>query len=188
MNWEKIRSVIWLLWLKFIHAELFQTIGWIMIIIAIGYFFFTDSNAVLVTMVIGWILIALGRFLAAIEKVASAYSLQSSMDKMLEGIDKLSAFAKSKPIFTGGGVMANAALSEIARRKSLGLVWLVWSNEHNAWWAPEERGYTQDMDLAGRYTEERADEICATAAIGGPVNGLPAEVKMRDPLTITGDE
>jgi hypothetical protein len=39
--------------------------------------------------------------------------------------------------------------------------YLVWSMEHNAWWAPDECGYTRDVSSAGRYTRERAREIAA---------------------------
>lgn len=38
--------------------------------------------------------------------------------------------------------------------------WLVWSNEHRAWWRPERCGYTSDVGGAGLYTEEEADECC----------------------------
>lgn len=27
------------------------------------------------------------------------------------------------------------------------------------WWAPERKGYTIDVDLAGRYTKEEAEEV-----------------------------
>lgn len=29
--------------------------------------------------------------------------------------------------------------------------WLIWSNEHNAWWAPNQKGYVRKKDEAGRY-------------------------------------
>ncbi len=40
---------------------------------------------------------------------------------------------------------------------------LIWSYEHNAWWAPGERGYRDSVAAAGRYTPERAGQICAGA-------------------------
>jgi hypothetical protein len=39
-------------------------------------------------------------------------------------------------------------------------LWLVWSNEHGAWWGPNESGYYTDIRSAGRYTKEKAME-CA---------------------------
>lgn len=34
--------------------------------------------------------------------------------------------------------------------------WLVWSNEHQQWWAPDAKGYTSKVDEAGRYTLAQA--------------------------------
>lgn len=44
-------------------------------------------------------------------------------------------------------------------------VWVIWSFEHDAWWAPGECGYVLDLADAGRYTETRAREIEARANI-----------------------
>lgn len=41
--------------------------------------------------------------------------------------------------------------------------WLIWSNEHDAWWAPNERGYTRSRKAAGRYSYSRALEIVRRA-------------------------
>ena len=41
--------------------------------------------------------------------------------------------------------------------------YLIWSNEHNAWWCPNSRGYTQFIELAGIYTIEEATKICNDA-------------------------
>lgn len=41
--------------------------------------------------------------------------------------------------------------------------YLIWSFEHDAWWAPRERGYTRDWTEAGRYSRERAAEIVELA-------------------------
>ena len=41
--------------------------------------------------------------------------------------------------------------------------WIIWSNEHNAWWNPNEAGYTRSKTAAGRYSFERAKEICDSA-------------------------
>lgn len=34
--------------------------------------------------------------------------------------------------------------------------YLVWSNEHRAWWRPKARGYTIYLKAAGRYTRDEA--------------------------------
>lgn len=48
-------------------------------------------------------------------------------------------------------------------RKRLNREWLIWSFEHNAWWKPNEMGYTESRDSAGRYTIERATKIVEQA-------------------------
>ena len=40
---------------------------------------------------------------------------------------------------------------------------LIWSNEHNGWWRPNECGYTDFKELAGYYDLDRAIEICKNA-------------------------
>lgn len=37
--------------------------------------------------------------------------------------------------------------------------WIIWSHEHQGWWAPNERGYVTSRKAAGRYTYAKALEI-----------------------------
>lgn len=37
--------------------------------------------------------------------------------------------------------------------------YLIWSHEHNAWWGPNQSGYTTDVEQAGRYSFDEAAEI-----------------------------
>jgi hypothetical protein len=41
--------------------------------------------------------------------------------------------------------------------------WLIWSDEHGAWWMPNASGYTRKLSDAGRYSLEQATKICITA-------------------------
>lgn len=41
--------------------------------------------------------------------------------------------------------------------------YLIWSREHQGWWRPQQCGYTNYMELAGRYTLEEATEILKNA-------------------------
>jgi hypothetical protein len=41
--------------------------------------------------------------------------------------------------------------------------WLIWSNEHRAWWRPNGNGYCTLRKEAGRYTYEVALEIVQNA-------------------------
>lgn len=47
--------------------------------------------------------------------------------------------------------------------------YLVWSNEHQAWWGAHERGYISIISQAGRYSRAKAERIClhANAHLGG---------------------
>jgi len=40
---------------------------------------------------------------------------------------------------------------------------VIWSNEHGAYWRPDERGYTRKLSEAGRYPLARAIQICVRA-------------------------
>jgi hypothetical protein len=42
-------------------------------------------------------------------------------------------------------------------------LYLIWSNEHNAWWGPGRMGYVIEPSLAGRYTLKEATQICENA-------------------------
>ncbi len=39
----------------------------------------------------------------------------------------------------------------------------IWSWEHNAWWALNERGYVEKKENAGIYSFDRATKICIGA-------------------------
>jgi hypothetical protein len=47
---------------------------------------------------------------------------------------------------------------------------VIWSLEHQAWWKPQERGYTRDLAAAGLYPLHTAERICRTANIGMMIN------------------
>ena len=44
--------------------------------------------------------------------------------------------------------------------------YLIWSNEHKAWWCPDRLGYTPHLINSGRYTREEAIVICRKAMYG----------------------
>lgn len=56
--------------------------------------------------------------------------------------------------------------------------WLIWSNEHSAWWRANQHGYTYARSEAGRYTFEKACQIVANANYG--LDGEPHEAMVRD--------
>jgi hypothetical protein len=38
-------------------------------------------------------------------------------------------------------------------------MFVIWSFEHHAWWAPSREGYTEDLASAGLYSQREAGEI-----------------------------
>lgn len=40
--------------------------------------------------------------------------------------------------------------------------YLIWSNEHNAWWKPNRQGYTPELAGAGEYEEREAVSVICT--------------------------
>ena len=43
--------------------------------------------------------------------------------------------------------------------------YLIWSFKHDCWWAPNSRGYTPDIELAGRYSAHDAGEIVTNSIL-----------------------
>jgi hypothetical protein len=48
-------------------------------------------------------------------------------------------------------------------------MWVIWSEEHKAWWAPDRCGYTNSLKKAGRYSLAEARAIEKSANIDGRV-------------------
>lgn len=44
--------------------------------------------------------------------------------------------------------------------------YLIYSFEHDAWWRPDRRGYTRNIDEAGRYSATEAGAIMQDATLG----------------------
>jgi hypothetical protein len=58
--------------------------------------------------------------------------------------------------------------------------WVIWSEEHGAWWMPGRAGYVTSLERAGRYTEAEAIaiEMKANRYVGA---GKYYEIAMPDP-------
>ena len=58
--------------------------------------------------------------------------------------------------------------------------YLIWSNEHRAWWRPDRCGYTRDVRTAGRYSRQEAIETSGTARCGWvDPRRLPDEIAVK---------
>ena len=83
---------------------------------------------------------------------------------------------------------AARALEGLARLKEAAPVespYLVWSNEHRAWWAPGERGYTRIIERAGRYTRADALTIASRRGGGWQTESNPYEIAIPEADAIT---
>jgi hypothetical protein len=58
--------------------------------------------------------------------------------------------------------------------------WVVWSEEHGAWWGPGWHGYVPSLAAAGRYDKAEALDIMERANRYLP-EGRIHEVAMPDP-------
>lgn len=59
--------------------------------------------------------------------------------------------------------------------------YLVWSNEHKAWWGVDHRGYTRFIERAGRYDRAEALKIAGTRDGGWRLNkGNPDEIALPE--------
>ena len=57
--------------------------------------------------------------------------------------------------------------------------YLIWSNEHQAWWRAGGTGYTKHLREAGRYTQADALETCVEAMAGAreALNEVPVRCR-----------
>ena len=59
--------------------------------------------------------------------------------------------------------------------------WVIWSEEHLAWWASGKSGYTRSLQAAGRYTKDEALTIVEIANFHCEIGGWK-ECALPDPL------
>lgn len=55
--------------------------------------------------------------------------------------------------------------------------YVIWSNEHRAWWGPERRGYVTNLAEAGIYGRDEANLIARNAKFGS-APGMPNEIAL----------
>lgn len=62
--------------------------------------------------------------------------------------------------------------------------YVIWSEEHGAWWLPAKMGYTRSLIQAGRYSESEAGKIVENANkyLEQKPDVFFNEVKFPDPL------
>lgn len=60
--------------------------------------------------------------------------------------------------------------------------YLIWSEEHGAWWRERRNGYTRSIERAGRYDKSDAEQIVKDANRSAITPAAFNEVAMPDPL------
>jgi hypothetical protein len=58
--------------------------------------------------------------------------------------------------------------------------YLIWSNEHRAWWRPDRCGYTTAIENAGRYDRAEACAIASNARGGWSKGKNPPEIALPE--------
>lgn len=56
-------------------------------------------------------------------------------------------------------------------------IFIIWSIEHQAWWAPNYRGYDKERRNAGTYSFEEACKIVKSANVG--LHDIPNEAMIE---------
>lgn len=54
--------------------------------------------------------------------------------------------------------------------------YVIWSNEHGAWWGPKRAGYVARLTDAGKYARDEALTLCTDARGGREYNRIPSEL------------
>jgi hypothetical protein len=65
------------------------------------------------------------------------------------------------------------------------VIYLLWSGRHEGWWRPDARGYTSDIDQAGRYTRAEALRHVVTSAQCGIREQVTSMVAAPDNWAVT---
>lgn len=70
-------------------------------------------------------------------------------------------------------------------------LWVLWSNDHGAFWRENACGYTQDVSKAGRFSREFAEAVvasdCKRSSSTLP-RDVPAEVMLPAPKPTSPDQ
>lgn len=63
-------------------------------------------------------------------------------------------------------------------------IWLIWSNEHAAWWKPRGMGYTGIIGEAGRFSFGESVAYCEAMSRHQGADGVPKEVALLAPEAV----
>lgn len=77
-------------------------------------------------------------------------------------------------------LMRGKKTSPVTNRWSV-MSYLIWSNEHRAWWKPNQRGHTTRTDKAGRFTSFEARSIVMNANRFQKPDETPNEIMVEAP-------
>jgi hypothetical protein len=93
-------------------------------------------------------------------------SIPSFVESIESLISELRTLREEEPIVFEGAAYdrllsrLESAMANYKRTKSMEEeLYIIWSEEHGAWWVSGGWGYTRSMFLAGKYTKKETDEI-----------------------------
>ncbi len=102
---------------------------------------------------------------------------------MAKAVGRESARANLNAVLDHGRALERLGLpnsAPISAVREIDPRYLIWSNEHGAWWGPDNAGYYTDIRQAGRYSREDAIKTCAFARDGYTYKRRPTEVPIRE--------
>jgi hypothetical protein len=79
-----------------------------------------------------------------------------------------------------------SAMANYKRSKSMNeQLYVIWSEEHGAWWVAGRWGYTRSIHLAGKFTQSETEEILHKANDYLPEGAVLNEIAFPAPESVT---
>lgn len=93
---------------------------------------------------------------------------------------------RAMSVFAASGFSVPLFVRAVWAANSDGILYRIWSNEHNAWWKHARNGYTEDMAEAGIYPRDEALSICREANRFNKSPNVPNEAMVPMPMRDRG--
>lgn len=106
----------------------------------------------------------------------------------IAGPEHSKCFPDGEPLSPGYCVACTEGLIDAIQEALTKEPFLIWSNEHSAWWNPGRAGYTTHLALAGRYSHAEALAISVDARGGWRPGSPPPEIPVAEADAVACEE